>query len=214
MRIEHVIFDLDGTLVDSARDIEETLAWALAQAGHAGAALQGFRVGPPLEELVRRCAPPGLSEAGVAAIIGLFRQRYDALDFSGTRLFDGVEAVLARLGALGVGASVATLKRAAPTLRLLELKGLSPRFQAVACLDSLPGPAQSKQEMIERLCRELRLTPARTLLVGDTPEDLRAARAAGVTSAWVSYGYGDPTLVAEARPGHRLERLPQLLDLI
>jgi len=214
MRWDHVIFDLDGTLVDSAADIEATLAWAFAQAGWPATPLTGFQVGPPLEELVRRCAPPAMPAAGTAAVVAHFRARYDALDFTGTRLFEGVEALVDRLAGVGVGLSVATLKRAAPTEKLLRLKGLWPRFRAVECVDSRPGAPQSKQGMIERLCRELGLAPARTVMVGDTPEDLAAARGAGVQAAWARYGYGEPALALAQGPDLTLERPAQLWDAI
>lgn len=213
MRWDHVIFDLDGTLVDSAADIEATLAWAFAEAGWPDLPLAGFKVGPPLPELVRRCAPPGMTAAGEAAVMAHFRARYDALDFTGTRLFEGVEALMERLASAGVGLSVATMKRAAPTHKLLALKGLTPRLRAVACVDSLPGAPATKQGMIERLCRELGLAPGRTLMVGDTPEDLHAARGAGVQAAWARYGYGEPAQSLAARPDLTLESPGQLWEL-
>ncbi len=213
MRWDHVIFDLDGTLVDSAGDIRDTLAWAFAAAGWPDAPLTAFRVGPPLEQLVRACAPPGLPEAGVAEVMARFRARYDALDFSGTPLFEGVAALLERLQGAGVRCTVATMKRQAPTLTLLRLKGLERRLEAVACVDSLPGAPATKQGMIERLCRELGPAPGRTLMVGDTPEDLHAARGAGVQAAWARYGYGEPALALAARPDLTLESPGQLWDL-
>jgi phosphoglycolate phosphatase len=211
---EHVLFDLDGTLVDSSADIRATLAWAFAEAGFPGTPLDAYRVGPTLEELVRLCAPPGLGEAGAAEVVAHFARRYDGLDFLGTPLYPGVAALLERLAGAGIGCSLATLKRAAPTGRLLAAKGLLGRFRAVACVDSLPGRRETKQAMVARLVRELGLDPRRTLLVGDTPEDLRAAHAAGLAAVWARYGYGDPALALAERPEAVLEQAEALWPLL
>lgn len=200
-RFAHVVFDFDGTLVDSAGDIVGCLEEAVREAGLAlDGPIPTSVVGPPLTDLVARLFPR-TTVAAREALIERFKALYDASSYPRTRPYPGVRALLADLRASGVATYIATNKRSAPTLRLVDWLELGP-FRGVACIDGVPGPPRSKTEMLKALALAHALPPERTALVGDTEGDVRAAHACGVTAIAVLHGYGDERQVRAAAPHH------------
>lgn len=188
-----VIFDLDGTLVDSAPGILDSFAGAFAANGVVpNRPLTPALIGPPLREtLASLCDDndPALLDRLTAA----FKAHYDTEGYRQTRPFDGVADMLAGLACAGLGLHIATNKRALPTGLILNHLGWDGLFDRVYALDSFAPPLPHKAALLGRLLVAAGLCAVDGIYVGDRAEDQDAARANGLRFAWALWGFGDAT---------------------
>lgn len=189
---ESVTFDLDGTLLDTARDIFVACQRVLAgmrQPTRSEADIRRF-VGRGMDELITRCltwdAPP--ERADVEEGMTLFRRFYAEENGRATQPYPGVVEGLRAFHASGLPLAVVTNKSLAFTQPLLEQTGLAEYFQHVVCGDSTPFK-KPHPEPILHACRLLGVAPAANLHIGDSVNDALAARAAGSLAWLVPYGY-------------------------
>lgn len=209
-----LVFDLDGTLVDSREDIVACLLGALSDLGLRSAlepAEVGALVGRPLTEMLAAAAP-SLDAAGLEAAAGRYRARFVTHGQDHSRLYPGVRELFAALPArLLLGC--ATTKRPEPTLQVLEAFGIKGRLHAWRGTSEemayKPAP-----DVLHAIAADLGVPPAEMWYVGDTAADLLAARAAGAAGLWASWGYGAPDACREAAPLHTLGAPGELLGLI
>lgn len=189
-RFDAVVFDLDGTLCDTAPDILAAWVGAARKLGIASPeeSRKRYRVGPPLTELLEELVP-GCSEEFKKNAVAAFAGIYDRSGFPETRLYPGIVELLDALKAAGKELFIATNKRKVPTLLILEKLDLAKYFRKVYTLDSTTG-AKNKNEMVGRLLAEQGLDPRKSAMVGDTAGDIRAARANAMTGIGVAWGYG------------------------
>lgn len=186
MKYELVVFDWDGTLLDSAGAIVSAIQAACrdldlpvpdnARASHV--------IGLGLADAMRH-AVPDLAPENYQAMVDRYRFHYLSGDHALT-LFDGVPAMLARLHAAGHILAVATGKSRLGLERALDHSGLRPFFSASRCADechSKPHP-----QMLEELMAEFGVTSSATVMIGDTSHDLLMASNAGVDALAVTYG--------------------------
>jgi len=212
--IDAIAFDLDGTLVDSAPDIREALNTALEEAGLAGFELDTVRawIGDGPDALILEA----LREHGLGgseALRDRLRKSFDAATLAAPLKFGSVFEGIAEL--------VAGLRRTLPMVvvtnkptqlarAVLDAAGLLPAMAGVYGADAA---AQRKPApfLLQAAARQLRVEPARLLMVGDGPADLLAAQAAGSPAALVAWGYGGHAAVAGAAPAWRVATPQQLL---
>ncbi|MFN4326229.1 MAG: HAD family hydrolase [Azonexus sp.] len=186
MKYELLVFDWDGTLLDSAGAIVRAIQ----------AACRDLDLPPPSDRRARhviglglvdamRHAVPDLSPARYQEMVDRYRFHYLAGDHA-LSLFEGVPEMLARLKQAGHVLTVATGKSRAGLERALDHSGLRPYFQASRCADechSKPHP-----QMLEELMAEFGIGNSATLMIGDTSHDLLMASNAGVDGLAVTYG--------------------------
>lgn len=207
-----ILLDLDGTLVDSEPGILASGKAALRALGHDPGELEiAGLIGPPLEEvlgqLLGRFGDDRVAEAVVA-----YRDHYGSTGLLETTVYPGIEATLERLGGLGIGLYVATSKRRAFAERILGHLGLAGRFAGVH--GSEPGGAlDHKAELIAHVLARQELSAERCLMVGDRRHDVDGARANGVSSVGVLWGYGGRDELEAAGATHIAAR-PQDLAAI
>lgn len=213
--IRAVVFDLDGTLLDTAPDILAALERAVTAAGvRISRPFTSADIGPPVAEMVaRRCGP--LTSEQEERVVAEFRAGYDGAPLTRTRPLPGAADCVACLRARGVALHVATNKPALPTRRLLS-RWFPAAFEDSVSIDSITDRRLSKEQMLGELTRRHGLEPASCVMVGDGPLDVRAGRAFGWRTAAVMGGYGDPAALRAEQPDwvvDSLAELPPLLEL-
>jgi phosphoglycolate phosphatase len=186
-----VVFDWDGTLMDSIGRIVTCIEAAAAYAGLAAPTPEAARdiIGLGLRESVLRLFP-GADDPAVDRIIEGYRHHFLGDDITPSVLFEGAEAVLTDLNEAGVLLAVATGKSRRGLQKELDATGLGEYFAVTRCADetfSKPHP-QMLLEVMEVTGTE----PARTLMVGDTEYDMQMAANAGTTGLGVGYGVHAP----------------------
>jgi len=199
-RFDLIIFDWDGTLMDSAALIADSVQ----------AAARDLGLAVPTEERARHIIGLGLVDALRYAMPDLqpdryqeaaerYRHHYLSRDHQ-LNLFDGAEDLIAELSGAGYFLAVATGKSRAGLDRALADSGLGTYFHASRCADechSKPHP-----QMVEQLMGEFGVIPEQTLMIGDTVHDLQMAKNAGVPSLAVCYGAHPRALLEAEVPLH------------
>jgi phosphoglycolate phosphatase len=186
-RAQLVIFDLDGTLTDSAEGIVASFLHAL---GHIGAPipsgdLAAQIVGPPMDDTFRSMDLGEDAEEAIAA----FRAEYGTRGWAMNSLFDGIEALLVDLRAAGVRLAVATSKLETTAKRILAHFGLDQHFEVIAGA-SPDGSRKTKVEVLAHALAQLQPLPESVLMVGDRSHDVEGAAAHGIDTVVVGWGYG------------------------
>jgi len=198
---QHLIFDLDGTLIDSAPSILHCFGLAFTTTNTPLAApLTHDVIGPPLMETLKRLS--GSDDATVLnTLAAAFKQHYDTTGCLESVVFEGVAAMLQQLKDQGYQLYIATNKRFYPAERIMAHLGWQAFFTGVYALDYFNPPLKSKAEMIGRVVADNALTVQDCLYIGDRLEDGTSADANKMDFALVSWGYaGD---VAMRKPHWR-----------
>lgn len=206
-------FDLDGTLVDSRRDLAAAINVVRAARGlapHALPAVEGM-VGDGVVMLVRR-AFPELDDAALPAAIAEFLTAYERGCLDTTRPYPGIEALLAA-AARRWPLAVLTNKPERLAIRVLAGLGLAGRFQVVVGGDSLPVRKPDPATLL-LVAGRLRVPAARLPLVGDSRVDLATARGAGAPVIAVTWGYGRLTAEDLAGANGVARSVPALAALL
>ncbi len=210
-------FDLDGTLVDTAPDLHAHLNELLDEHGRGPVSLESVRlmVGDGSRVLIQRSltATGGpLNDVGLDELVREFIARYTAEPLRLSAVYPGVREALDALAAGGVGLGVCTNKPQLPTDRLLELLGLRHYFGAAIGGDALPVRKPDGGHL-RAVLHALGVEPAAAVMVGDSQNDVLTARALGVPSVVVDFGYTTVPareLGADAVIGHFDQLLPAL----
>jgi phosphoglycolate phosphatase len=184
-----IAFDLDGTLIDSRRDLADSANELIVELGGAplGEDAIGAMVGEGAALLVKR-ALDAASLAHPAHALARFLEIYDTRLVNHTRPYAGIIDML-RSVHQRAGLGVLTNKPGAPTERLLAAFGIRDLFQCVIGGDNV-HPRKPSPEALVSMMAKLGATPDRTLMVGDSAIDYDTARRASVRSCIVSYGFG------------------------
>ena len=193
-------FDLDGTLADTDRDIREAWKAALRDLGLDCPRFdEVFVAGPPIDEMTRRLFPDRFTPALADDVRRLFARHYDNDGFPNTFESPGVLAEVRAVAAAGATAAIVTNKRHAGATAMARRFGWEEAFAGgVWSGDMFPGRRLPKTELLAEVMRRLGAAPRESVMVGDTASDFEAARANGVFSVGVEWGYGRPDELAEA----------------
>ncbi len=214
-RPQLVIFDLDGTLTDSAQGIVSSFRHALGEIGAdiPDGDLAGRVVGPPMHHTLQGM---GLGEHTNAAIAA-YRADYSTRGWAINSLFDGIPQLLADLRAAGVRLAVATSKAEPTARRILAHFGLDGHFEVIAGA-SLDGARSTKAEVMAHALAQLEPVPERVVMVGDRAHDVEGAAAHGIDTVVVDWGYGQtdfdsPSAVTAAAHVATVEDLREVLGV-
>jgi phosphoglycolate phosphatase len=209
-----VIFDLDGTLVDSKLDLVHSVnaARGLMNLPPISEQLVSSYVGNGAPVLMQRALGPQASEADVARGLEFFMTYYRAHMLDNTRMYPGVKDALDRLREAGAKMAVLTNKPVRLSRLIVEGLGLKQHFFQVYGGNSFE---QKKPDPIgiETLLVESGLTRERTIMVGDSGVDIQTARSAKVLACGVSYGF-QPESFVEYPPDFVVDDLSELVEYV
>ncbi|MFV0666060.1 phosphoglycolate phosphatase [Denitromonas sp.] len=189
--VDALLFDLDGTLVDSIGDLALAANAMLDELGRPARSLDQVRrfVGKGIPKLVERClADATLSDADFEAAVAVFKRHYADTNGRVSQVYPGVVDMLGALRAQGIVMACVTNKAAAFTEPLLQQTGIASFFDVVVSGDTLavkkPHPG-----MLLHACAQLGVSIERTLMIGDSANDAESARAAGCPVLLMTWGY-------------------------
>ena len=209
-----IIFDLDGTLIDSSRDLAISMNATRAR----------FNL-PPLDQhvinsyvgngaavLVRRAMGSGVTDETVAEALAYFLKYYRAHSLEHTQLYSGIREAVDELAARGHLLAVLTNKPRRISFDILAGLGIGQRFLCVYGGDSL-NSKKPEPDGIWRIVEEAGASLSQTLMIGDSKVDIETARNAGVRSCGVAWGF-QPETFKEKRPDFLIDQPAALVPLI
>ena len=211
-----VLFDLDGTLIDSAPDLAGAGNDMRIARGLAPYPLEHFRamVGSGARGMVGRAFGVGPDEAGYVALRDEFLNRYEARMTLATRVFDDMLPVLDAFDARALPWGIVTNKATRFADPLVRALGLLPRAATLVCGDTTAHSKPHPEPLLEA-ARRLGVQAAECLYVGDDLRDVQAGRAAGMTTVAVHWGYlGEGDAIEAWGADHLVQTPAELLKLL
>jgi pyrophosphatase PpaX len=205
-----VVFDLDGTLVDSVELITVSFQHAIREVlGREASREEAVaHVGTPLREQMIKISPEHADD--LVAVYREFNHReHDRM----LKLYDGILDLLNHLTRAGVKLGLVTSKSRATTQMAFDLTGIDVYFDATVCCDEAPGNKPSAEPILFCLAG-LGVAPEDAAYVGDSPADVQAAHAAGVTAVAVSWGMFDSQTLAAEKPAALVHTIPELVEIL
>ena len=209
-----ILFDLDGTLVDSLPGIEFSVREAFRTC-KLPLLEDGLRkmVGPPIRKILSQ-AGNVVEENDLDALERAFRASYDAEGWRTAVCFPEAKRVLGMLHERGHRLFVVSNKPRHVSIQILEREGILHYLEAVVTRDSRSPQHSGKEEMIKTLLAEHLINREKCLMVGDTEEDANAAASFGIEFVWMTHGYGTMVPMSPVPVAHSLDSFSQLLSLI
>ena len=212
LRYRAVLFDLDGTLVDSYNALTEAVNHARRTHGLHELSSTHIRelVGEGVERLLQkafeRTEIPG-------SIVQAFESRYDEICCAESRVLAEVDVTLRQLEELGVSMAVCTNKPTVFSKKILDFLELSHYFRAIVGPD-VAGARKPEARHLAVTLAATECSPDEALFVGDMPIDVRAARNSGIDDAVVATGSSTREQLTASAPDHFLERFSDLLKIV
>ena len=190
-KIKNYIFDLDGTLIDSSKEVIECMYRAFIEADYPvdKSKLTSNLIGPPLNEIIQNIAPELKDENKLSQIMSNFEKIYDNDENDISEIYGGIYKVLEQLKSDGKKLFMATFKPSAPTYRIVKQFKLN-YFEDIYTIDKFDKHI-TKAEMIEDIIKKYNLNKDETVMIGDALNDIDSAKKAGIKAIGVLWGYGD-----------------------
>jgi phosphoglycolate phosphatase len=211
------VFDLDGTLIDTAPDLIDTLNIILAREGLPAAPFESARamIGGGARGMIERAMTAegrNAPKPEIDRMFAAFIDHYAAHIADRSRPFPRLETALDRLAAEGFRLAVCTNKLEWLAVRLLNALGLAPRFASICGQDTF-GVQKPNPEMLRQTIVRAGGSPERAVMIGDSGTDIRTARAANLPVIAVDFGYTDVPIVTLApdRVVSSFEHLPEAI---
>jgi phosphoglycolate phosphatase len=212
LRYRAVLFDLDGTLVDSYAALAEAVNFARREHGlHelSAARIREF-VGDGLDTMLRRAFD---TDEVPRSVKDAFESRYDDICCEESTILADVEATLATLRKLGIAMAVCTNKPTSFSKKILTFLQLAPYFRAIVGPD-LAGARKPEAQHVLHTLEATSCAPSDALFVGDMPIDVHAARNSGIDVAVIATGSSTAEALQTARADHYLERFSDLVKVV
>ena len=192
-KYKYILFDLDGTVSESAEGIRKSLEYAISELGAKMPDLDDYTlyIGPPLIDTFKNLV--GLDDENAERGSELYRTYYNEKGKFFNRAYDGIEEVLRTLKAVGAKTALCTSKYEKFAVEIVDILGLSNCFDAL-CGSNLDGSRKDKKDLIPYAVKALGGNPdterESVVMLGDTWFDAKGARLCGVDFIGVRYGYG------------------------
>lgn len=210
MKTTHLIFDLDGTLIDSSAGVVEAVNYAFSKLGEKPPSAELIRagIGYPLAEFFQQ-----VSQLPVPELYDHFQVKAADSVVAAAHPLPGVEATLRELKERGYRVGIATTKISKHIERILEKLGWADLFGATVGADDVRN-VKPDPEAFRLAMARLGADPVSTLVIGDTVNDIVAAQAIPVRVAAVESPYGGAERVQVLKPDYVIARLPELLEIL
>lgn len=209
-----VLFDLDGTIVDSSADIIGSLHLAYQHSGYTEKIdMPKTILGPPVSEMIRILTPELPFETS-NLITSRFRAIYDSSLYPGSYMYEGVADLLAECAGSGRTMCIVTNKLKYATTRLLSILKIDHFFTQVVTPDCLPERRMNKNEMVSYVLQHNGFSADSTILIGDSASDIEAAHSNGIRSLGFSGGFGDVRMLIDAKPTFLIDAFNGLNDTL
>ena len=212
LRYHAVLFDLDGTLVDSYEALEDAVNHALTSHDRPQLSPSRIReiVGEGVEVLMQRAfASSDVPRSAVRA----FEEHYDEVCCSGSKILGDVEATLAALSEMDLVMGVCTNKPTAFSRKILESLGLGGHFRGIVGPD-LAGARKPDRQHVLATLEAMGADAATALFVGDMPIDILAARNTGLDVAAIATGSSTHDQLVAAAPDYLIDRFSELIRIV
>lgn len=212
-KIRNLIFDLDGTLVDSSRTIIACIDYALEQVGtgDSGGISPRSLIGMPLLDIFR--SEFAMTQQQAESAIAHYRQHYEFLEQAGSQVYENVDQVLNQLRHNGYFLYIATVKPTSIAEKVLADLELRSYFDGVAGA-SMGHERRDKRGIIAYALEKFDLDPSQSLMIGDRDQDILGAQANGMPSIAVSYGFGSRAELDAAQPDHVVGHSREIVSLL
>ena len=214
MAVKAVIFDLDGTLIDTLDDLADTMNYCLDALGFPVHPTQDYKmmVGTGSRELCRQALPPDRADV-TDKLLEMNLARYAQHYLDKTKPYPGIVEALEELTRRGLRLAVLSNKPDHFVKPLSRQIFGQDRFEIIAGQqDGLP--TKPDPSGVLDMLKQMQITPAEALYVGDSGTDMTTALAAGATAVGVSWGFRNRTELSDAGAHHIIDKPDQLLDLL
>ena len=213
MKYQTVLFDMDGTLLDTLTDMEAAVNHILTQYGYPVRTLEEVRrfVGNGAGLLIHRALPQGVDPAREAEVLAAYRAYYQAHNCIRTRPYEGIPELLAALRRAGVRTAVVSNKPD-ETTRILAARFFPELDGALGQRDGVA--AKPAPDMVQAVLSRLGVEPGQALYVGDSEVDVDTARNAGLAMIGVSWGFRGRAALESAGAPAVADTPAQLLELL
>lgn len=209
-----ILFDLDGTLTDSSPGIINSIVYALNKYGISVEDLAELRkfLGPPLHESFRDFY--GFDEEESMEAVSFYREYFGHKGIFENQLYNGISELLKKLNHKGKRLILATSKPQKYTNRIMEHFNLAEYFEFIAG-SNMDGTRSKKAEVIEYALNKCKITDkSKVVMIGDRMHDIVGAKAAGIDSIGVEYGYGDYDELNNAGATYIVKTVDELKSII
>ncbi len=213
-KYKHILFDLDGTLTDSAEGITKSVEYALEKFGVKVSTLSELRrfVGPPLVDAFMNFY--GFSEEDAKAATEYYRERFRVKGIFENSVYGGITEVLESLKSAGLDLIVATSKPEEFAKRIVAHFDIEKYFSLIAGA-TFDGKLSAKADVIEYALNRASITDkSSVIMIGDRHHDIDGARAVGLDSIGVLYGYGDREELSSAGATYIAETVGDIEKII
>ncbi len=188
-KINTIIFDLDGTLVDSAPGVISCLSSVFSKNNITPKReLNTGSIGPPLADIIRSSSDIE-DDTQLEKIVNDFKRCYDSEGYKNTNVFPGVHEMLLDLSNNNFTLYIATNKRDKPTKLMIDYFSWGDFFSEIYSVDMNDSLFSSKSDMVLQVLHNNKLKPENVVYIGDTVDDKKSARNAGVGFIYAYWGY-------------------------
>lgn len=213
MKYKGILFDLDGTLVDTLDDLTGAMNWALRRLNlptHTADACRQM-IGYGTYEFARRALPPEHKQL-TEPLLDLMMQYYHVHSLDKTRPYDGIREILPVLREKGIRLAVISNKNHPQTVNIVEYFFGKNTFDVIVGMSD-PFRPKPAPDMALFALKELSLAPHETILVGDSDIDIQTAQAAGIEPIGVSWGFRSTQVLKEAGARRIVSHPGQILEM-
>jgi phosphoglycolate phosphatase len=211
--MDAIIFDLDGTLIDSSADIIQSLEKAFALSGLNTPHINKNFIGPKLPELINSI-DPNLNEGEIGNITFHYRRIYDSLQTPRTDLIKGVSIVLNYFKNKQVKLFIATNKPSSATHPILKHLQITHYFDQVLTPTSIHGKELNKTEMVKIILETNKLHTDRAVIVGDHTDDIIAGKKNDIKTVAFLGGYSKSDSLTKANPDFIIGEMEELVKIL